>query len=186
MPVRIGLRDVYYALLTQDDITLGVTYSAPVRMIGAITANINPNSSIETLFADDGPMETASTIGQIELELNLADIPLDVRAVLLGHTYVVATGELVEKSSDIPPWLAIGFRSLKTNGDYRYVWLVKGKFMIPEDEHETKGDSITFQTPSISGSFVKRDYDDVYRKMGDEDDAAFNPATWFTAAVIAS
>ena len=53
------------------------------------------------------------------------------------------------------PYVAIGFRSMKSNGSYRYVWLYKGKFIDPEDNNETKGDSINFQSETISGQFVK-------------------------------
>jgi len=181
--VRIGLKDVYYSLLTADTVGVGVTYAAPVRVVGAITANINPNSSTETLFADDGPMEVATALGSIELELVMADIPLPVQSVLLGHSY--AAGRLIKKSDDIPPWLAIGFRALKSNGNYRYVWLLKGRFMEPEESHETKGDSIDFQTPTINGAFTLRDYDDKYMLSGDEDELDFvDAATWFTVGII--
>lgn len=179
--VQIGLRDVYYALLTSDKVG-SITYSAPVRITGAITANINPNASNETLFADDGPMETASTIGQIALEMAVADLSTEVQSVLLGHT-ISAKGVLLRKGGDIPPWVALGFKSLKSNGKYRYIWLVKGKFSVPEMNHETKGDTIAFQTPTIQGSFVKRDADDLWQKMADEDALTYDPligTNWFT------
>ena len=181
--VRIGLKDVYYALLTNDEVDNEVTYDTPERLVGAITANINPNPSSETLFADDAPMEVASTLGNIELELGLADLPLPAQAILLGHDYI--DGKLRRKADDIPPWIALGFRALKSNGNYRYVWLLKGKFMVPEEAHETKGDTIAFQTPSITGNFVARDFDGEYQKLGDEDETEFvDAATWFTAATI--
>ena len=178
--VRIGLADLYYATLTTDA-SDGAVYGTPVQITGAITANINPNSSNETLFADDGPMETASQMGQIELELNVADIPLEVQATLLGNTTVTA-GELLKKSTDTPPWLAIGFKSKKSNGNYRYVWLLKGKFREPEVNHETQDDSINFQTITISANFVKREYDDAWIKMADEDATGYTNEgdTWFT------
>jgi len=113
---------------------------------------------LETLFAEDGPYETATTKGQITLEINVADLPLDVQAAWLGHSK--EGGVLKRCASDIPPWLAIGFRSLKSNGKYRYTWLNKGKFSLPEQANETRGDSVNFQTPTIQGSFVKRDCDD--------------------------
>lgn len=179
----IGLRDMHYALLTKDDST-GVTYSEPVKIPGAIQANINPNSSLETLFADDGPSETAASLGQIELEAIAKDFPLDVQAILLGHAALVA-GVLKRKSGDTPPFVAFGFKSLKSNGKYRYVWLVKGKFQQPERQNETKGDTVNFQTPTMAGSFLKRDNDDIWIMEADEDDAAFvGAATWFTAATI--
>ena len=183
--VRIGLRDVYYAKLTKDDVSEGVEYEAPVRIIGAITANVNPNSSTETLFADDGPMEVATTLGDIELELVMADLPLPVQAALLGHTF--ADGKLVKKSSDTPDWVALGFKALKSNGSYRYTWLLKGRFMVPEESHETRGDSVDFQTPTINAAFTLRDYDDKYMIVADPDEEGFGAgeeATWFTAANI--
>lgn len=178
----VGLRDLHYAILTSDTAS-GVTYQAPVKIIGAIQANINPNPSVETLFADDGPMDTAATLGQIELELIASDFPAEVQAALLGHT-LDADGVLHRKASDTPPWVAIGFRSLKSNGKYRYVWLLKGKFMVPEQNHETKGDSINFQTPTLKGVFVKREYDDEWEKQIDEDttDASSTVISgWFTS-----
>lgn len=178
--VPIGLRDVYYALLTEDPETGTPTYEAPVRIAGALKATVNPNSSNETLFADDGPFETASSIGQITLELGLADLPLAVQAVLLGHTK--AGGVLLRKSGDTPPWVAIGFRSLKSNGKYRFTWLAKGKFAIPEHGGETKGDKVNFQTATIQGSFVKRDCDDEWERHADEDDVDYIPDignNWF-------
>lgn len=193
--VQIGLRDVYYAIMTHDGMEVykeGVIpepgkagYETPKRIAGAISANINPNASVETLFADDGPYETAATIGQITLELNVADLPLEVQAELLGHT-LTPDGILIRKATDVPPWVAIGFRSLKSNGKYRYTWLAKGKFSAPEQPNETKGDTVSFQTPTITGSFVCRDCDGEWERHIDEDSENFNPqiaANWFTSPV---
>lgn len=165
--VTIGLKNLVYAKLVDDPETGVATYEAPVGVRGIISANVNPNSSSATLFADDGPYETASTIGEISVELNVADLDLDTQAALLGHS--ITGGVLKRKSSDIPPWIAIGFKSLKTNGSYRYTWLAKGKFAVPEQANQSKTDSVEFQTPTITGSFVKRDCDDEWERHIDED-----------------
>jgi phi13 family phage major tail protein len=179
MPTQVGLSDLHYAVLTAD--TAGnIAYDTPVKIPGAIEVTINPNTSTETLFADNGPMETASTLGEIEVEVNVADLPLDAQKVLFGHT-VGSDGVLLRKGADAPPFVAIGFKSLKSNGKYRYVWLTKGKFGLPELNSKTKEDSIEFQTPTVSASFVKREADDVWMATGDEDDVAFTTAAeWFT------
>lgn len=177
----IGLRDVYYALLTDDPADGAATYETSVRLVGAISANVNPNTSTATLFADDGPQDSATTMGEITLELNLADIPLPKQAILLGHTF--AGGVLIRRGGDTPPWLAIAYRTLKSNGAYRYYWLAKGKFAIPQEAYTTRGDSIEFQTPTITGAFVKRDSDDEWQRTADEDDDTFKPGwsdTWFS------
>ena len=177
----IGLRDVHYAILSTDT-KEGASYATPELLSGAIAANVNPNTSSATLFADDGPYDSATTLGEIELELNMADIPPKHAAALLGHTY--KNGVLIKKASDQPPYVAIGYRSLKSSGAYRYTWLYKGKFTDGEQANNTKGDSIEYQTPTITGSFVKRDFDDMWQAEADSDDTALGEnviANWFKA-----
>lgn len=178
--VLIGLSNVVYSLLNADPSSGLATYETAVRVPGAISAKVNPNSSMDTLFAEDGPFETASTIGQISVELNVADLNLDTQAAFLGHS--VAGGILIRKGSDVPPWIALGFKTLKTNGKYRYTWLAKGKFSAPQQDNQTKGDKIQFQTPTITGSFVQRDCDAEWQRHIDQDHIDYMPimgANWF-------
>ena len=82
---KIGMKDVHYAILTNDDET-GVQYQTPVKLPGAISAKISAKTNIDTLYADDGAFETATTLGEITVEISLADLPLSAQADLLGHT----------------------------------------------------------------------------------------------------
>ena len=52
--------------------------------------------------------------------------------------------------------VAIGFRAKKSNGKYKYFWLYRVKFGIPTTNLATKGDSITFSTPTIEGTVIRR------------------------------
>lgn len=186
MPL-IGLDHVVFAKMTSDSPEATV-YATSKRIPGAITANINPNASPSTLFADDGPFDTATTTGEITLELNMADLTLEVQAEILGNS-IDANGIIHRKASDVPPWLAVGFRSLKSNGKYRYTWLTKGKFSLPEQANTTKGDSIEYSTPTITGSFVKRESDDEWQLQADADSESFTTAmqdNWFTAPLVSS
>lgn len=155
MATRIGCDNLVYALMTTEDTATSAPVYGEVKSApGVISVNINPNASQETLFADDGPMETATTLGKIDVAINKAELTAENKADLLGHT-IDDKGGVVYGDSDVSPWVAIGFRTLKSNGNYRYVWLYKGKFTDPEDNNETKGDSINFQTDTINGQFVK-------------------------------
>lgn len=178
----VGLRDLHFAVLLTDD-AAGATYETPEKISGAITAKLNPNTASGTLFGDDGPMVTATSLGEIELELNVTDLKNSTQAKLLGHT-VDAKGILLRKASDVPPYVAVGYRSLKDNGEYRYTWLCKGKFKEPEQSHETKTNDVNFQTPTISGSFLRREFDDLWQKTIDSDDELYEAGTgtaWFTS-----
>jgi phi13 family phage major tail protein len=182
--VQVGLKDLHYAILTKDDST-GVVYQTPVKIAGAINAKISPKSDTQTLYADDGPSETVTTLGEIEVEFEAKDLPLSVQAALLGHS--ISNGILIKNANDIAPYVALGFRSQKSNGKYRYVWLFKGRFETPEQEYKTKEDKPSFQTPKIKGTFVKRDFDNNWQIIGDEDEAGFTQAnTWFNAVVNVS
>lgn len=155
MATRIGCDNLVYALMTTEDTAeTAPVYGAVKKAPGVMHVNINPNSSQETLFADDGPMETASTLGKIDVEIQKNELTTENKADLLGHE-IDNNGAVVYGDSDVPPWVAIGFRTLKSNGKYRYVWLYKGKFSEPEDQNETKGDSINFQSDTISGQFTR-------------------------------
>lgn len=187
--VPVGLSNVVYAIVTADvpPTTVGGTdgytaYDAATRILGAITATFSPNASNDTLFADDGPYETASTLGAMTLELNIADIPAEQRAELLGATYDASTGILVHTNADIPPYVALGMSIKKSNGFDRYIWYLKGKFTAPDDNNQTKADSINWNTPSISGNFCKRDSDGQWRVSVDTDDPNATVSvknTWF-------
>ena len=158
MATRIGCDNLVYATMTTEDTaSTPPVYGAVKQAIGVMSLNINPNGAQETLFADDGPMETASTLGRIEVEIQKNELTTENKADLLGHQ-IDAKGALVYGDSDIPPWVAIGFRTLKSNGNYRHVWLYKGKFTEPEDSNETKGDSINFQSDTINGQFTRLNY----------------------------
>jgi phi13 family phage major tail protein len=181
MPVIVGLRDLYYAVQTKDDST-GVVYSAPVKIAGVINAKITPSSESLTVYADDGPSEQLNQLGTIGVDLSTKDLPLDVQAALLGHSMI--GGVLIKKDTDMAPYIAIGYRTAKSNGKYRYQWLLKGKFSLPGQEDKTKEDKPSYQPATLSGTFLKRDYDGQWQRVTDEDAPGFVPATatnWFTS-----
>lgn len=197
MATRIGVSNFHYALMkTEDTLTTPPAYDEVKSAPGIMSININPNASVDTLFADDGPFETATTIGQIEVELQKNSLTSENKADLLGKT-IDAKGGLISSATDIPPWCAIAFRSLKSNGKYRYVWLYKGKFQDPEDNNETKGDSINWQSDTITGNFVRLVYEQAYKgktvapykyEMDEEDDGVDTEtiSKWFEDVVMPS
>lgn len=197
MATRIGVSNFHYAKMTKEEtLTEAPTYEAPTSAPGLMSLNINPNAGMDTLFADDGPFETATTIGNIEVEVQKNALTTQNKADLLGKV-VDDRGGLVSSSTDIPPWVAIGFKSLKSNGNYRYCWLYKGKFMDPEDNNETKGDSINWQSDTITGNFVKLIYQMTiagktvcpWKYDLDEDDEGVDTEIlekWFDSVVLPS
>lgn len=176
----VGLKDIHYAILTSDDST-GAVYATPKVLAPAKSVQVTTTTNSATQYADDGPVATASQIGSTEVQIGVTDIPMEVLAEILGQT-VDANGVLNYDQTKVAPYLALGFRGTKENGKSRFVWLFKGRFQIPEENWQTKEDTPAFQEPTITGTFIRREYDKLFKVVGDEDVSGFNAsATWFDA-----
>jgi phi13 family phage major tail protein len=178
--VTIGLDMFHYAVMIDEDTE---TYSEPVHIPRLMTANVSPIVNTANLSADDKIAETADAIVGANITIGLADIPHADQAALLGHT-IDANGVLVRKGTDQAPYVAIGYRRRMANGKYRYVWNYKGRFRPFEDNAETKGETINFQTPSIQATFLLRDKDDQWQAVVNEGDEGFTDVVkeaWFDA-----
>jgi len=178
---KIGVSNFYYALVTADAAG-GLTYSAPVAVPGLTQLDIKTASDTATLYADNGPYETASALGEITVDIDLADLDLATQAALLGHS--LSGGVMVLNANDVAPNVAIGFKGLKGNGKYRYVWLLKGTFAEPDDTYKSKGEKVEYQTQKITGKFVITAYDGNWKRIADEDAAGYSATVgtnWFTS-----
>jgi phi13 family phage major tail protein len=183
----IGLKDLHYSKLINDDET-GAIYGEPKRIAPGISVGMTTSSNTSTLYADDGPAATDSSLGTTELTINTSDLPTDVEADLLGHK-INESGVMVENAEDMAPYVAIGFRSKTSDGAEMFVWLLKGKFSIPQHSYQTKGENIEYQTPTITGQFLKRDFDGDWRYKVKSNDEGVDPAlveNWFTNGVIST
>ena len=158
----IGLDKLYYAPITEG--TSGdETYGTPIQLAKAISAELSIELNEATLFADDGQAEAVKEFKSGTISLGVDDIGSAVAAALVGAT-VDANGVLISRSEDSAPYVAIGFRAKKANGKYKYFWLYRVLFGVPAASLATKGDSITFSTPTIEGTIFRRNKADTNGK----------------------
>ena len=155
----IGLDKLYYASITEAPTTGYETYSTPVLLAKAISAELSIELVEATLWADDGAAEILKEFKNGKLTLGVDDIGKTVAAKLTGAT-TDENGVLISASEDSGDSVAIGFRAKKANGKYRYFWLYRVKFGVPSANLTTKGDNITFSTPTIEGTVSRRNKPD--------------------------
>lgn len=154
----IGLDKLYYSKITEG--TDGnETYATPVKLAKAISAGLSVELAEATLYADDGAAEIVKEFKNGTLTLGVDDIGTEAAADLTGAE-VDDNGALISTSEDGGAPVAIGFRARKSNGKYKYFWLYRVKFGIPSTDLATKGDSITFSTPTIEGTVMRRNKPD--------------------------
>jgi len=158
----IGLDKLYYAPITEDA-NGNETYGTPVKLAKAISAELSIELNEATLFADDGQAEAVKEFKSGTISLGVDDLGNENAAALVGAR-IDANGVLVSSGEDVSRYVAIGFRAKKANGKYKYFWLYRVLFGIPATSLATKGDSITFSTPTIEGTIVQRNKVDASNK----------------------
>lgn len=150
----IGLDKLYYAPITEDA-NGNETYGTPAVLAKAISAELSVELNEAILYADDGAAEVVKEFKSGTLSLGIDDIGAEIASALSGAT-IDSNGVVVSGSDDGGDPVAVAFRARKSNGKYRYYWLYRVKFGIPATNLQTKGDSISFQTPIIEGTIMRR------------------------------
>ena len=178
----VGLKNLHYAECSADS-SSGVTYGTPKKIAGVNNVDINPTVNFATLYGDDAPFASESSMSEITVTIETADMPLEDQAALLGHTIDSTTKQMVAKASDTAPYVALMFEAKKHNGQTRYVKLLKGKFAPSQETLQTRGESVEYTVPRLEGRFVAREYDGAWKRVADSDntESATVITNWYTS-----
>ena len=186
---RIGVRGLVFAKLLTDA-SAGATYDTNlIEVPGLIEVALTATITDEALGADDNPVwDLYNALDSLDAAVTLGALGTDTEAFLLGRT-IDANGVLLTKSTDAAPWVAMGFKTLRTDGSYDYIWLYKGKFKTGDDTSRSKErGAVNFQTPQITGTYGPRDFDsNIMARVNDGDeDLGQNTISTFLAAPYAT
>ena len=183
----IGLDSLFYAKITEDQNGIE-TYGTPKVLAKAMTAELSIELIEAILYADDGASEVVKEFKSGALSLGIDDIGSLVAQDLTGCK-IDSNNVVVSRSEDGGSPVAVGFRAKKANGKYRYFWLYRVIFSVPATSLATKGDSITFSSPTIEGTVFRRNKLDGENKHpwkaevteGDNGVSASTITSWFTS-----
>ena len=169
----VGLKNMVIAPLTVDTETT-LTYGALQLVAGAIEATITPeNTDPEVQYADDIEFDVLYPDPELSFKTKMADIPLSIQEAIFGNN-IDDNGVLVRAAVDKPPYYAVGFKSEKSNGKYRFVWLYKVRAKPVTETYATKeGGTITRQTGEVEWTAIKRTHDGLYQAIADEGENGF-------------
>ncbi len=149
--MQIGLDKLFYAPIVPEDSETPAHYGTPVPLAGAITVGISIETHDVKQHADDGVFYEDRSFKSGTISLNVADIGLEAAQALVGAAKD-SKNVLVYSDDTSGPEVAVGFRSRRADGTYRFIWLYSVVFGVPGDDHETKGETITYKTPTIEGT----------------------------------
>lgn len=143
----VGLRKPIIARLDEGDI-----YDDPFAFGKAIGLQVTPNYAEGSLYADDGQAEYDKEFTYAEVTLNTSTIPVIAHEKMFGHT--VSDQNVKFNTDDQNNNVGVGWISVeKVNGIRSFIgnFLHKVKFSEPSEDYATKGESIEYKTPSITG-----------------------------------
>lgn len=176
----VGLKNMVLAPLTTDT-EAGHTYGDLQLVAGTIDASITPqNADPNVQYADDIEFNVLYPDPELSFKTKMADIPLAIQEMIFGNQ-IDDNGVLVRTASDRPPYYAVGFKSEKSDGAFRYVWLFKVRAKPVTESYATKeGTTINRQTGEVEWTAIKRTHDARYQAVADEGQNGFTAATGAT------
>ena len=179
----IGLKNVVIAPLTADT-ELTHTYGDLQLVAGAVEATITPNNTDPDIqYADDIEFDTLYPDPELTFRLKMADIPLAIQEMIFANE-IDKNGVLVRTAQDTPSYFAVGFKSEKSNGKFRFVWLYKVRAKPVTENYGTKqGNTINRQEPEVEFTAIKRTHDGRFQAVADEGENSFTGAATFLTSV---
>lgn len=151
----VGLRHIIMAPWTKDN-----TYGQKFGFGKAIGLQITPNYAEGSLFADDKQAEYDKEFSYADVTLNTNTIPTEAHTTMFGHSKATDTEEITYKSGDQSAYVGMAWISVeKVDGVRKFIgnFIYKVKFSEPSEDYATKGESIEYKTPSISGRAIAQD-----------------------------
>lgn len=143
----VGLRKPIIAKLNTNG-----TYDNPFAFGKAIGLQVTPNYAEGSLYADDGQAEYDKEFSYAEVTLNTSTIPIIAHDKMFGHK--VTEKNVKFNGDDQNNDVGVGWISVeKVNGVRSFIgnFLNKVKFSEPSEDYATRGESIEYKTPSITG-----------------------------------
>lgn len=167
---QIGIRDFHVAVMNENtDIVGGTpTYETITKIPGIISATCSTERTSDSFYSDDTVEDTYSSFNQITVELEVSNLSIAERKLLLGQK--MKKGVAVGNVDDTPNYVAIMFRSKKTNGKFRYVCMPKGKFTEPSESYASEAESVTAQTLTMTFTGIPLKANGNYKIVADEDE----------------
>jgi len=161
-----------------------ITYGTKKVLGKAISANVSITTTEAKLYADDGLAESVKEFVEGSISIGTDDLETETEADILGAT-VDAAGDIENSTDDAAPWMQIGFMAVRIRRNkkqYRGVLYKKVQFAVPSEDNQTKGQNITFTTPTLTGTIAAL-ADGTWRKKSKWFDSADAADEWVDTAM---
>lgn len=177
----INVDSLFYAVQTSDTMA-SVNYNAVKPFAPAAKVSVDPSPNVATFYADGVAQESAQVTGEGKVSVDVSTVSLAVQADILGHA-VDGSGGIIYNKDDQSPYICLFYRREKINHHFRYIKVLKCKFVDAKDDAETESNNVKIQNDILAGTFYPRISDGNWKKIKDQDEIGYIDvsSTFFTA-----
>lgn len=150
--IKYGLKNAYYATISEDAQTGAVTYGAPSPLKGAVSLSLEQQGDITRFYADDMVYWQTAVNNGYEGDFELALIPEDFKVYALGEKKD-DNGMLVEDANAITQPFVFMFEFQGDEKATRHVFY-NCTATRPAVAGDTKSETIEPQTETLTISAV--------------------------------
>lgn len=147
----IGLKNPYFGPLEGDGKD-GAVYGTPIKLGGAVAANMTVTTASGEFYSDDALTENVSEFVSALIAMELSDLD-DEPCVVVLHATKGEDGELRYNVNDVYPFGGIGYyKRIMKDGkvSFKAFFYPKCKAAPVDDKGQTKSNSVTFQTSTVN------------------------------------
>ena len=151
----VGMKYITFAPITSEPNQAAIVYGTGVIAQHAISGAVTYNYDESSLYGDDMLAEYYKGMIGYDLTLGMTELANNVATMLGIETAVTDSGSTVYKMvADNQTAVGCGFVQTQiVNGVHKYVgyWFHKVPFALNDENAQTKGETIEWQTPELTG-----------------------------------
>lgn len=153
----VGMQHVVAAKITAKPDNAMPTYSAGMVIGKAIQAELSITRNSNPLYADDVVAEDDNSITAMSVSIGMDDFSEEAQAYLGLLKEVAGSGtddKTYYETSGSADSAGLGYMRVRRKGGittYQGVWVLDVLFGVESENSQTKGESIEWQTPTVTG-----------------------------------
>lgn len=173
--VKFGLEQVHVAFFAEDSTSENPSWDTPIHIKGAVSLTTSPEGEENEFYADNTKYFTYTSNNGYTGELEMANIPDDVLAEMLGMT-IDSNGMLVESAEDKPKEFALMGQIQGDQKNRRFVYY-RCKASRPGQNSSTSEASVTPNTDTLSLTILPLESNKVIKgviELNDSNQAVYD------------
>ena len=153
----VGLKHPVFAPFATEPSGSLPTYGTGLIVGLAIGANVSITLSDAKLYGDDDVAESDKGFLSGTVTANVDDLTKEAILLWFG-SQENASGEVEDAGTYNAPFGGFGYYRIRRKAGVRSIrafWYYKTQFGLPSEDAQTKGDTVSYQTPSTEGEIFR-------------------------------